>query len=207
MPIPSGAWDITTGGTVGSMTLTQASNGTVTGTLLSDAVVGFFDETSQALTLMSGPTLISKSGFNNVLSTPFTVYQGSFFQFPSGGQTFSVLSGVSYVNTGVGVVAYSVWYAQNPAPTKFAKEGKDGKDRKDGKEKEGGKDGKDKEGLLEKVAQLEKAFESQTRALDAQPQIDLTGREGLAASADGVGQSFISADKRPSVGESALYDN
>jgi hypothetical protein len=202
MPLPGGNWDITAGGTVGSMTLTQAPTGSVTGTLLSEEVVGFFDETSQVLTLLSNPTLISKGGFNNVLSTPFTVYQGSFFQFTSGSQTFSALSGTSYVNDGSGSPAYTLWYAQNPAPTKFAKEGKDGKDRKDGKE------GKElpKERVIDKIPQAEKLPELQSRAESALSALERAGREALA-SAEGGGQAFIAVDKRPSVGGSALYDS
>jgi len=198
MPLPNGNWDITSGGSVGTLTLNQAANGSISGTVFSDQAVGFFDETAQTLALMTGTTLISQGGFNNVLSTPFTVFQGSFFQFTAAGQTYSVLSGVSYVNTGAGPVAYTLWYAQNPAPVKVGKEGKDGKERKDGKDKE--KDGKDKE-IREKFA--EKLPENM--AMDHAPRL-FAGHSHAseAAGIEALGRCFIDFEQRPAVGEAAL---
>jgi hypothetical protein len=195
MPLPNGDWDITSGGSVGTLTLNQAADGSVSGTVSGNPAVGFFDETAQTLALMSGTTLISTGGFNNVLATPFTVFRGSFFQFTAAGQTFSVLSGVSYINTGSGSVAYTVWYAQNPAPVKVSKEGKDGKEHKDGKDKEqkDGKDkeGKDKEGHEMATDHASRLFVFRSNASEA---------EGIEA----LGRCFIDLEQRPAVGEAAL---
>ena len=101
MPLPTSpsTWDITAAGRVGALTVT-GTTGAVSGTIFGSPFVGFFDDTSQTLSLYENPQVTSAGGFNNTLVTPLTIYQGLLFQFISGGTTFSVLSGTLSSNSG-----------------------------------------------------------------------------------------------------------
>jgi hypothetical protein len=193
MPLPHGTWDIVAGGQVGVLTFNTFTQ-SVTGTIFGDPFVGSFDEASQTLSLLRNPQVITQGGFSGVVATPFTVYQGSFFQFTSGTTNFGVLSGVFSANSGANTSpTYVTWYAQNPPPVKISKEGKDGKDHKDIKDKEQ-KDHKDKE-PPDKLPEIHGITPFS---------IDLSSQSiGLASA---MGRSFIEAEERPSVGESALRD-
>lgn len=200
MPIPTGSWKITAGSEVGTLTFT-GNTGSVSGTLVGTPFVGFFDETSQTLTMLSNPHLSNPTGFQNVLATPFTVYQGTLFHFTPAGSSsqVSVLTGGFYNVTGANPLAYTTWFAQNPAPVKTAKEGKDGKDGKDHKDKD--KDHKDVPDKTSPPDKLPEApvFSGLAAAAFALAQHAAAPEAGLA-----VGQSFIEASERPTVGESAL---
>lgn len=195
MPLPSGSWDITANGLVGVLTF-AANTGPVSGTIFGEPFVGFFDETSQNLTLLRNPQVTAEGGFTGVFVTPFTVYQGSLFpEFtPPGGTPVFILSGVLSSITGANVATYATWFAQNPTPVKVGKEGKDGKERKDGKDKEQ-KDHKDKEpaDLPQFRVSAPLSFDPPLGARSIEP-----GSE--------KGQSFIEAAERPPVGDAALQD-
>jgi len=196
MPIPPGSWDITASGLVGVLTF-AANTGPVSGTIFGDSFVGFFDETSQTLTLLRNPQVKAEGGFTGVFVTPFTVYQGSLFpEFtPLGGGAMSILSGVFYSNAGNGAPAYSTWFAQNPAPVKVGKEGKDGKEHKDHKDGKDGKEFKDHPEKLPPEFSVSASFLS-----------DLPLMSGSMETGSATGQSFIEASERPAVGEAALQD-
>jgi hypothetical protein len=195
MPLPSGKWDIVSGGQVGELTFSTFT-GSVSGTIFTDNFVGFFDEASQTLSLLRNPQVITQGGFSGVVATPLTIYQGSLFQFTSGTTQFSVLTGVFFTDSGANTApSYVTWYAQHPPPVKISKEGKDGKDGKDHKDKDQ-KDHKDKEPpdfppVFSASAPF--PFEPPPGAQSVQP--------GAA-----IGRSFIDDAERPSVGESALQD-
>lgn len=195
MPLPSGTWDITAAGLVGTLTF-NTFTGSVTGTIFGDPFVGFFDDASQTLSLLRNPQAITQGGFSGVVAAPLTVYQGSFFHFTSGSTTFSVLSGVLSANSGSNSPpSYVTWYAQNPPPVKISKEGKDGKEGKDHKDKDQ-KDHKEKEpaDLPPFRASAPSSFEPPAGSRSVEP--------GSAS-----GRSFIEAAERPSVGEAALQDS
>jgi hypothetical protein len=196
MPLTPGLWDITVNGVVGSLTF-AAQTGPVSGTIFGEPFVGFFDETSQTLTLLRNPQVKFDGGFNGVLATPFSVFQGSLFpQFtPPGGTPVSVLSGVFSIITGANSATYTTWFAQNPPPVKFGKEGKDGKEHKYGKDKEQ-KDHKEKE-PPDKLPE----FHASAPLSFGPPLSSQSDEPGSA-----TGQSFIEAGERPSVGEAALQD-
>jgi hypothetical protein len=163
--------------------------------------VGFFDEASQTLTILSNPQVISESGFAEVLQTPLTVYQGSLFEFKAtdtSGRpiTVSVLSGGFYTVTGTNPLVFTTWFAQTPQPVKTSKEGKDGgKDTKDHKD---GKEGFGKEGFAEKLPEV-----TTTGALRP-----VSSAKNIRAADAGLatGRSFIEAGDRPAVGEAALQE-
>jgi hypothetical protein len=193
MPLPHGTWDIVAGGQVGVL-IFNSFTGTLTGTIFGDQLVGFFDEASQSISLLRNPQIVTQSGFSGVVATPFTVYQGSLFQFTSGTTAFAVLSGIFSANSGANTApSYIPWYAQNPPPVKISKEGKDGKDGKDHKDKDQ-KDHKDKE-PPDKLPEIHGITPA---SID--PPIDARW-VGPAP-----GRSFISAEERPSVGEAALRE-
>ena len=197
MPLPLGPWNITAGSQVGTLTF-KVETGSLSGEIFGLPFVGFFDETSQTLTILSNPQLISESGFADVLQTPFTVFQGSLFQFTASGTsiTVSVLTGGFYTVTGTNALTSTTWFAQTPQPVKTSKEGKDGgkdhKDHKDGKEL-----GKEKVEALEKLPEF---------------MVSAPGFVGSAESAraadvgSATGRSFIDAGDRPAVGETALQE-
>jgi hypothetical protein len=113
MPIPSGEWTIFAGrGINGTLTFSEET-GSLSGTILNNPFVGFFDETSQTLKLLSNPQIAE---FSNALVTPLTIYQGSLFHFsPPGTKTIvSVLAGIAYGNDGSDPPEYVTWFAQNP---------------------------------------------------------------------------------------------
>ncbi len=194
MPLPSGTWDIVAGGQVGTLTFVTFT-GSVSGTIFGDHFVGFFSEASQTLSLLRNPQVVTQGGFSGVVATPVTVYQGSLFQFTSGTTTFSVVSGVFSTNSGANTApTYVTWYAQNPPPVKISKEGKDGKDGKDHKDKEQ-KDHKDKE-PPDKLPEIHGIMPF---SIDPALNSRFIGPTP-------VGRSFIEAEERPSVGESALQD-
>ena len=179
----------------------QGDTGPVSGTIFGDPFVGFFDETAQTLTILQNPMLNSKGGFNNTLVTPFTVYQGTFFQFTSGGATYSVLSGTFISNTGSGTPGTTAWYAQNPPPVKVGKEGKDGKDHKDGKEGKEHKDAKEKEPVDKLVREKLPEIHGVEPFAPDHPIDPLTASMEAA-----TGQAFIGPDERPAVGVAAVSD-
>jgi hypothetical protein len=196
MPIPPGSWNITAGAQVGALTF-AANTGPLSGTIFGVPFVGFFDEASQTLTMLSNPQVGSEGGFSDVLIMPLTVFQGTLFEFtPPGTSTVvSVLTGGFFVATGANPLVSTTWFAQNPQPTKTSKEGKDGgKDTKDHKD---GKEGFGKEGFAEKLPEF---------------QSNVPGSIGLAPSAPAAptglatGRSFIDAGDRPAVGEAALQE-
>jgi hypothetical protein len=200
MPIPNGAriWQITAGSQTGTLTFANFV-GPVTGTIFGTTpFIGFFDDASQNLTLYAGPRVAAEGGFDNVLVTPFTVYQGTLFPPftpPGGAAPVSVLAGVFFSITGANTPVYTTWYAQSPPPIKTAKEGKDvGKDHKDHKDKE--KEGK--EGLVEK-------HPPEVLGVHA-ASFGPSGREPAAGPDLAVGRSFIGAGERPAVGGAALGD-
>src|SRR5215472_14701805 len=118
MPIPSGTWQITAGSQVGTLSFnnfTGAVTGTIFGTI---PFIGFFDETSQNLTLYANPQVTTEGSFSDVLVTPFTVYQGSLlppFTAPTPPPTkqIHVLAGVFFSINGTNAPAYTTWFAQN----------------------------------------------------------------------------------------------
>ena len=193
MPLPHGTWDIVAGGQVGVLTF-NSFTGALTGTIFGDQLVGFFDEASQSISFLRSPQVVTQGGFSGVVATPFTVYQGSLFQFTSGTTAFSVLSGVFSANSGANTApSYITWYAQNPSPVKISKEGKDGKDSKDHKDKEQ-KDHKDKE-PPDKLPEIHGMM-----PFSIDPPL------GTQSVGPAPGRSFISAEERPSVGEWALRE-
>jgi len=198
MPLPSGSWDITASGLTGALTFV-GNSGSISGTIFGDHFVGFFDETSQSLTILRNPQVAAEGGFSGVLMTPLTVYSGSLFQFtPPGAATpTSVLTGVVSTISGSGPASDSTWYAQNPQPVKTAKEGKDGgKDHKDHKDhpKEVAKE-TIKEAFVEKLPEIQ-------RTAPSHPLSSIQTAEPGA-----IGKSFIKADERPPVGETILSDS
>jgi hypothetical protein len=207
MPLPLGPWNVTAGTQVGALTF-GVGTGSLSGEIFGVPFVGFFDETSQTLTMLVNPQLISESGFAEVLQTPLTVFQGSLFQFTAAGTsggsiTVSVLTGGFFTGTGTNSLALTTWFAQTPQPVKTSKEGKDGgkdtKDHKDGKEH--------KDGIKEQIKEQLKELEKLQEVLASAP--------GFVGSAESVrtfdaglaiGRSFIEAGDRPAVGEAALQE-
>jgi hypothetical protein len=204
MPIPSGTWQITAGTQVGTLTFNSLT-GAVTGTLLGTTpFVGFFDETAQTLTLYANPQVTTEGAFSDVLGTPFTVYQGSLFPpftapTPPPAKQIHVLAGVSFSVNGTNAPVYTTWYAQNPAPVKTGKEGKDvGKDHKDHKDKE--KEVKEtliKESFVEKLPEVSASGATSFGLPDGDP----ASEPGSA-----IGRSFIDPEERPAVGEAAVRE-
>jgi hypothetical protein len=199
MPIPSGTWQITAGSQVGTLSFnnfTGAVRGTIFGTI---PFIGFFDETSQNLTLYANPHVTTEGSFSDVLVTPFTVYQGSLLPpftapTPPPPKQIHVLAGVFFSINGTNTPAYTTWFAQNPPPVKTGKEGKDvGKDHKDHKDKE--KEGK--EALIEKLPEI---------LTGGAAALGFPQREMVADPGSAIGRSFIAAGERPTVGEAALRD-
>jgi hypothetical protein len=198
MPIPSGSWTITAGTAgVGSLTF-NAFSGAVSGQLLNLPFIGFFDETSQMLTMLSNPQTGSEGGFSDVLSAPLTIFKGSLFPpfTPTGSKTpVHVLAGVWYSNNGSSSPVYASWYAQNPQPVKTAKEHKDGgKDTKDHKDFD--------KTSLEKLA-VEKVLETATSPVGISGGV-AGGRAPEEQAA--IGRSFIEAQERPSLLNSILKE-
>lgn len=193
MPIPAGTWDITAGGPVGKLTF-GAQTGPLTGTIFGEPFVGFFDETSQTLTILQNPSVASSATYKDALATPFNVYQGTLFpSFTAPDKTvIFVFSGVFLVNSGGNNVVYEAWYAQNPPPVKIGKEGKDGKDVKDGKEKE--------KGHFDKIPPEFQVRAKAPTSFAHPPSVQATNSDLP------MGRSFIEAGERPSVGEAALQE-
>src|SRR5262249_25481100 len=146
MPIPAGSWKITAGQTIGTLTF-SGTTGALSGTLDGTPFVGFFDETSQTLTMLRNPHIGDVSPFSGVVATPLTIFQGMLFRFtpPGSSAAVAVLTGTFYLASGSNAPTYTTWFAQNPAPVKTGKEGKEGKDGKEGHKdgKEVHKDGKE----------------------------------------------------------------
>jgi hypothetical protein len=204
MPIPGGTWQITGGTQVGTLSF-DSFTGAVTGTIFGTTpFVGFFDETSQTLTLYANPQVTTEGSFSDVLATPFTVFRGSLFPpftgpTPPPAKQIHVLAGVFFSISGTNAPVYTTWYAQNPAPLKTGKEGKDvGKDHKDHKDKE--KEGKEtliKEALIEKLPEVVASGATSFGFPYSEP----ASEPGLA-----VGRSFIDPAERPAVGEAAVRE-
>jgi hypothetical protein len=198
MPVPLGPWNITAGSQTGALTF-NVDTGSLSGEIFGLNFVGFFNETSQTLTILSNPQLISEGGFADVLQTPLTVYQGSLFAFTAAnGKAVSVLTGGFYTVTGTNALTYTTWFAQTPQPVKTSKEGKDGgKDQKDHKDVKEGKELKEKEGTLEKLPEFMVSAPSSVGSAESARATDAR----LA-----TGRSFIEAGDRPAVGEAALQE-
>jgi hypothetical protein len=204
MPIPGGTWQVTGGTQVGTLSFNNFT-GAVTGTIFGTTpFVGFFDETSQTLTLYVNPQATTEGAFSDVVVTPFSIFQGSLFPpftapTPPPAKEINVLAGVFFSVNGTNAPVYTTWYAQNPAPIKTGKEGKDaGKDHKDHKDKE--KEGKEtliKEAFIEKLPEVVAPGASSFGLPRGEP----ASEPGLA-----VGRSFIDLAERPAVGEAAVRE-
>jgi hypothetical protein len=98
MPIPAGSWKITAGPTIGTLTF-SGTTGALSGTLDGTPFVGFFDETSQTLTMLRNPHIGNVNPFSGVVATPLTIFQAMLFRFtPSGtSSAVAVLTGTFYV--------------------------------------------------------------------------------------------------------------
>jgi len=211
MPIPAGSWKITAGPTIGTLTF-SGTTGAVSGTMEGTPFVGFFDETSQTLTMLRNPRIGDVSPFSGVVTTPLTIFQGMLFRFtpPGTSSAVAVLTGTFYLASGNNVPTYTTWFAQNPAPVKTGKEGKDGKDGKDGHKdhkdgKDGGKDG-GKETSKEhgKEAEAHKLTETSFILPGAGGPFALPQGALSPDAAEAIGKSFIEAAERPDVGAAAL---
>jgi hypothetical protein len=124
MPLPTApsTWDITAAGRVGVLVVSTGNTGPLSGTIFGNPFVGFFDETSQTLSIYQSPGVSNTSGFNNVLVAPLTIFQGLLFHFTQDSINYSVLTGTSSANSGTNSPpSYSMWFAQNPSPVKTGK--------------------------------------------------------------------------------------
>jgi hypothetical protein len=206
MPLPVGAWRITTD-TLGEGTLTISSadaSGNVTGSITipsSRAVVGFFDAGAQTVNLsdVTEPT------------ETFTVFSAALFQVTSGSSktqttTDSVLAGTYEVfpphaaaaSTGRWVASLNQKIKEKDKEEKEKEHSKDTKDQKDTKDH---KEAKDKEHHLDQLpvahaAAGDPASQLQQLAL----RVDAI-EERLA-----TGQPFIGTEERPEVGNQVLRD-
>ncbi len=205
MPLPVGAWSITTD-TLGEGTLTISSvdaSGNVTGSITipsSGAVVGFFD---------AGAQTVSLSNVTNPAQR-FTVFSGALFQVTSGSSktqttTDSVLAGTYEVfpprtadtSTGRWVASLDQKIKEKDKEEKEKEQSKDTKDTKDTKDH---KEAKDKEHHLDQLP-VAPGGDPATQLQQLALRVDAI-EERLA-----TGQPFIGTEERPEVGSQVLQDS
>ena len=210
MAAPMGTWNINANGTTGTLILSVASGGGITGTLSlggspAEPVTAVWDETSQTLNL-SQATQGAPAAF------AFAVYIGTLFQpydTPNGlvaGEGVPLMLagnfGTATVGGAIGPFNNLGWFATSKVKFK-EKEGKESKDVKDHKD---GKEHKDKEQVDKPHPEKFPPDIHPPQAFAPEDHISAMQMQGDASSEVRIatGKSFVPPEERPQVGAVAL---